>query len=143
MTKLKLINMSVLSAIVGMSLVADAGTSDTQVVNVSLTTYSTTFDPATFRSGKVTFIIKNEANDMVHEIRIVKTDLPLDKLPLERDGSVDEDSTQFTTIASAEDLDPGKSRAVTVELEAGRYVYFCNKHNHYLIGMRGEFHVQP
>lgn len=143
MNKTKLISVSLVSSILVLSLVAGASTSRTQVVTVSLTNYEITFDPPILRPGTVTFIGKNDADDLMHEIRIVKTALSMDKLPLEPDGSVDEDSAQLTTIAAVEDLDPGKSRAVTVDLEPGRYVYFCNKHNHYLVGMRGEINAQP
>ncbi|MBI3606480.1 MAG: hypothetical protein HY207_00760 [Nitrospirae bacterium] len=143
MNKTRLISLSLVSSIFVLSLVAGASTSWTQVVTVSLTNYEIKFDPPILRPGTVTIIGKNDADDLMHEIRIVKTALPMDKLPLEPDGSVDEDSAQLTTIASVEDLSPGKSRAATVELEPGRYVYFCNKHNHYSVGMRGEINVQP
>jgi uncharacterized cupredoxin-like copper-binding protein len=142
MNKTKLISVSVVLSIVVLGLVAGASTARTQVVNVSLTNYDITFDPPVVHAGKVTVVSTNDAHDLMHEIRIVKTNLPMDKLPLEPDGSVDEDNANLTTVAAIEDLDPGKSRAVTVELQPGRYVYFCNKHNHYLVGMRGEINVQ-
>ncbi|MFZ5875695.1 MAG: hypothetical protein ACOYXU_04710 [Nitrospirota bacterium] len=73
----------------------------------------------------------------------MKTDLPMDRLPLERDGRVDEDHAEFTTVAAVEDLYPGMRGETTVRLAPGRYVYFCNEHDHYVVGMRGELTVQP
>ncbi len=144
MDRTKLITLSVVvSTMLGSSPVAWAGMPRTQVVRVSLTDFDVAFAPSTLKAGTVTLVGTNEGHDVVHEFRLVKTDLPADQLPLGHNGRVDEESARLTTIAAVEDLGPGKSGAVTVTLEPGRYVYFCNEHNHYLVGMRGEIVVQP
>jgi len=120
-----------------------AGAPRAQVVRVSLTDYNVSFSPATLKAGTVTLVSTNEGHRVVHEFLLVKTDLPADQLPLEHNGRVDEDNARLTRIAAVEELHPGKSGVVTVDLEPGRYVYFCNEHNHYLVGMRGEILVQP
>jgi uncharacterized cupredoxin-like copper-binding protein len=74
----------------------------------------------------------------------VKTDLAVDKLPMAPDGTmIDEESTQFTKLGSVEDVDAGKGGEMTMKLEPGRYVYFCNKQGHYKLGMAGELTVVP
>jgi uncharacterized cupredoxin-like copper-binding protein len=143
MNKTTLIALSVVSSMLVVSLLAWASAPPTRVVRVMLTDYDVKFSPSTWKAGTVTLVGTNDGHGVVHEIRLVKTDLPADKLPLEHDGRVNEDSARLTTIAAVEDLDPGESGAVTVKLEPGRYVYFCNEHNHYLVGMRGELTVAP
>ena len=138
-----LIALSVVSTMLVVSLASWASTLRTQIVRVSLTDYDVTFSPATLRAGTVTLVSTNEGHRVVHEFLLVKTDLPADQLPLEHNGRVDEDSASLTRIAAVEELHPGRSGTVTVDLEPGRYVYFCNEHNHYLVGMRGEIVVQP
>jgi uncharacterized cupredoxin-like copper-binding protein len=137
-----LITLSVVSTTLVLGLVAWASTPRTQVVRVSLTDFDVKFAPSTLKAGTVTLVGTNEGHDVVHEIRLVKTELPADHLPLQDDGRVNEDSAKLTTIAAVEDLGPGTSGEVTVTLEPGRYVYFCNEHNHYLVGMRGEIIVE-
>lgn len=114
-----------------------------QTIDVTLSTYQTEFNPTTINKGEVKFVVTNSATDLVHEFYLVQTDLAPDQLPVKSDGTVDEESTQFTTIGSAEDIDPGKTSSFTVTLAPGHYVYFCNIEGHYAEGMRGEFTVAP
>ena len=44
---------------------------------------------------------------------------------------------------ATEGLAPDSHREFVVTLAAGRYVYFCNIDAHQMIGMRGEFSVEP
>jgi uncharacterized cupredoxin-like copper-binding protein len=115
-----------------------------QVVNVSMTTYGFKFTPDKIRAGEVKFVVKNDATDLKHEMRLVKTNLAIDKLPMNSDGAqVDESSKDFTSLGAVEDVEPGKSGEMTVTLESGRYVYFCNTPAHYTLKMRGELTVAP
>ncbi len=115
-----------------------------QVVNVSLTTYGFKFTGDKIKPGEVKFIVKNDATDLQHEILLVKTDLALDKLPMSSDGTeVDENSKDYTKVGSVEDVEPGKGGEMTAKLDAGHYIYFCNKAAHYTLKMRGEFTVAP
>jgi uncharacterized cupredoxin-like copper-binding protein len=133
----------VVSTLLCASLVAWASMPRVQVLQVALTDFAITGLPATMKAGTVTLVSTNEGHGVVHEIRLVKTNFPADHLPLERDGRVDEGHAEFTTVAAVEDLDPGMRGEVTVRLDPGRYVYFCNEHNHYMVGMRGEMTVEP
>ena len=115
---------------------------DHQTVRVTLTTYGTKLTPDKIRPGEVTFIIKNNATDLVHEFFLVQTDLAPDKLPVGDDGKIDEDSLHFLKIVAAEDLKPGSGRVISVTLKPGHYVYFCNIDAHHMSGMRGEFTIR-
>lgn len=112
-------------------------------VDISLTTYAMKISPETIQSGDVKFVVKNNAPDLVHEFILVKTDLAIDKLPLNADGRVDEEASQIKEVGVAEDVNPGTSAEFSATLEAGRYVYFCNIDTHYSVGMRGEFTIAP
>jgi uncharacterized cupredoxin-like copper-binding protein len=133
-----------------MSMSASAGTnatqvaSLTQVVTVSMTNFAFKFTPSTVKAGTVRFLVKNDSTDQMHEFFLVKTDLPVNKLPMTSDGTmINEESNQFMKLGSVEDVDAGKSGEMTVKLEPGRYVYFCNKQGHYKLGMAGEMMVAP
>ena len=63
---------------------------------VTLSTFGTRLDPGEIRSGDTRFVVKNDASDMPHEFILVRTDLPPDKLPVEKEGRIDEDSPQFS-----------------------------------------------
>jgi uncharacterized cupredoxin-like copper-binding protein len=116
----------------------------TEVVTVDMTDFAFKFTPSTIKAGVVKFVVKNDSATVMHELFVVKTDLAVDKLPLASDGSsVNEDSNQLTKLGSVEDVDAGKSGEMTIKLEPGRYVYFCNKPGHYKMGMAGEMTVAP
>ncbi len=116
----------------------------TEVVTVSMTNFAFKFTPPEIHAGVVKFVVNNDATDQMHEIWLVKTDLPVDKLPLTSDGTaIDETSTQLTKIGSVEDVNAGASGSMIVTLQPGRYVYFCNKPGHYKLGMAGEMNVVP
>jgi hypothetical protein len=89
--------------------------------------------PATLTAGRVTFSVHNRGPD-THELLVVRE--RGGELPLRTDGlTIDEDAVQRDTVGK---LEPGKPRSVrtlSVRLEPGRYVLFCNMSGHYLGGM--------
>lgn len=114
-----------------------------QTVTVTLSTFGTQLTPDEIYSGDVRFVVKNDASDMSHEFILMRTDLPPDKLPMEEEGRIDEDSPLILRVMATEDLTPGSRREFDVTLAPGHYVYFCNIDAHHMIGMRGEFNVEP
>ena len=120
-----------------------ASGADNQTVHVTLVTYGTTVSPAHIRPGTVRFLIRNDARHLTHEFFLVRTDLSPDKLPVGEEGKIDEDSPLIKRIVVAEDLAPGDEHDVTVRLQPGHYVYFCNIDAHHMVGMRGEFTIKP
>lgn len=103
----------------------------------------------TLKAGSITFNITN-AGDKEHEFVIRKTDLKSDKLPLNADGEVSEEATELTAVGDPSELAEIKSgtsnNSLTVTLQPGHYVIFCNLHVddllHYQKGMHIDFDVQ-
>lgn len=119
------------------------GPAGPQAVTVDMTNYAFKLTPDSLRAGDVTFTVKNDSTDQIHEFFLVQTDLTPDKLPLTADGRVDEEATGFTVAGSAEDIDAGQSKELKVTLAPGHYVFFCNVATHYTLGMRGELTIAP
>ena len=103
----------------------------------------------TLKAGSIRFNITN-GGDKEHEFVIRKTDLKSDKLPLNADGEVSEEATELTAVGDPSELAEIKSgtssNSLTVTLQPGHYVIFCNLHVddllHYQKGMRIDFDVQ-
>jgi len=118
-----------------------------EVVNVVLKEWLITADVDHVKAGVVTFKAKNMGKE-VHELVIVKTDLPLDKLPMHDGRVVEEKVGAF--VGEIEEFTPGKLEVVTYNLSPGRYVLFCNvvehEHgmieSHYANGMRAAIIVK-
>ena len=114
-------------------------------VDVAMTTYKFALDKDSVPAGEVTFYVHNDAADLTHEMVIFKTDLPADQLPLNDEGIVDEEAAGLTLIDEAADIEPGASKNLTVNLEAGNYVLVCNidsNEMHYSHGMYAPFTVK-
>ncbi len=87
-----------------------------------------------------TFAISNDGS-LVHNLRVIRTDIDADALPLDDSGfQVDED--QVNVVASNPELLSGESAELSVDLEAGSYVLICNIAGHYDSGMRTGFTVE-
>ncbi len=107
-----------------------------------------TLSSATHSAGKVTFNITN-GGDKEHEFVLRKTDLKADSLPLNADGEVSEDAPELSEAgdpSEVAEIQPGTSNStLTVDLQPGHYVFFCNLHVgellHYQKGMHIDFTV--
>ncbi len=96
--------------------------------------------PDSVPAGDTTFVVTNEGN-IPHNLRVIKTGLAPDALPLDEAGfSVDEG--QVDVVLESADLDGGDSEEVTGALESGSYVLICNLPTHYGAGMYTAFTVQ-
>jgi uncharacterized cupredoxin-like copper-binding protein len=108
-------------------------------VNVTETEFKIEADATSAPAGQVTFNIKNNGT-IAHEFVVIKTDDAASALPVASGESVvDED--QLTGIDEKEDIEPGTSVTLTVNLEAGHYALICNVEGHYTSGMRLDFTV--
>ena len=74
--------------------------------------------PATASAGSTTFDVTNTGT-VAHEFIVVKTDLAADKLPT-TNGDVAED--QLTISGQIEEVAPGGTQSLVVDLAAGHYV---------------------
>jgi uncharacterized cupredoxin-like copper-binding protein len=114
-----------------------------KAVNVSAgtpsETYTMTLSQSSAAAGDVTFHVTNNAAAETHEFVVVRTDLAADSLPLNADGNVDED--QIDGVDEVEDIMPGESKDLTVNLTPGHYALICNIDEHYGQGMHIDFTV--
>ena len=109
----------------------------------------TPFAP-TAPAGDVTFIVKN-LGTIDHEMLVLKTDTPFDKIPIADSGDPPVPVTsgadkidEADKVAETGDpnLKPGDTRTFTaVGLTPGHYVLMCNIAKHYGLGMRIAFTV--
>jgi uncharacterized cupredoxin-like copper-binding protein len=112
---------------------------------VELTEFSVSVDPASAASGETTFAVSN-VGSVIHEFVVVKTDLDDADLPTSEDGSVDEEGEGIEPIDEIEDIEVDGSGELTVDLDEGNYVLFCNVVDggvaHYEKGMHTSFTVE-
>jgi uncharacterized cupredoxin-like copper-binding protein len=105
------------------------------VVKVRLAEYEVMPESATVPAGKVQFIAENVSASMAHELAVLR---------MKDDGSLE-------NMGEVEDLDPGQSGSVTLDLPAGKYTLACliakgeagSTVDHYKAGMHTEFTVGP
>ena len=90
--------------------------------------------PEAIKAGATNFVLKNVGKE-VHVFVIFRTDLPLDQLPLDAEGGVDEKGAGLTFVDERENVKPGTSSALKVDLAPGRYVFACNLKGHLKNGM--------
>lgn len=108
-------------------------------VTVTMTEWSAKMSSTTLAAGQVTFALKNDGK-LTHELAILKTDLPHDKIPARV-----EDATkvqEIGIIGEIEDVEAGLTKADVFDLVPGNYVLICNEVSHYLAGMHLAFTVK-
>lgn len=117
-------------------------------VNVTLREFSVTVDQRTVPQGEVTFHVTN-AGTVPHEFLVIMTDLAADALPTNAEGAYREDAAGTDLINEIEDIPPGQSRDLTIDLDDARYALICNMVHreggqvsaHYSLGMRTSLEV--
>ena len=107
-------------------------------VNVLLEDFKVRPDAAVVPAGTVSLRIRNQG-PTTHELIVVRTDRPPNKLPLQDDGlTVDEEARGIELLDEAGGLDIDESETLVQDLTAGNYVMYCNLEGHYLGGMHAE-----
>jgi hypothetical protein len=92
---------------------------------VTLKEFSVTPDPREHKAGSIEIEAKNDGT-ITHEFVVVKAK-DAAALPLNADGSVDEDKiAKADQFGEIEDIAAGKSKTHKFKLPAGDYVMFCN-----------------
>ena len=112
-------------------------------VTVTETEMEIKLSQATVPAGPVEFVVSNKGK-IPHEFVILRTDLPLDKLPTKAGGQLDEKNKQLKSIAEIgdNDLKKGATKPLKTVLSKGRYVVICNVGNHFEKGMKAALTVQ-
>ncbi len=116
----------------------EAAPTDSQVV-AEMTDYKITVNVPSAKAGKIKIGVRNLAA-MEHSFEVIKTDLPQDKLPVDGASAKAKEDGKVGEIKS---LPAGKSGAVTLDLQPGKYVFMCNIAGHYQLGMHTGFTVDP
>lgn len=102
--------------------------------DMSMVTMGITPDVASFPAGEITFKATNDSTDVIHEMILAPVADPAKPLlynsELER---VDEEAAG--SLGEVSELEPGSSGALTVTLEPGTYILYCNIPGHYIMGM--------
>lgn len=86
------------------------------------------------KAGKVTFNIKN-AGKTAHEFVVLRTSKQADQL-----GTGNRIS-ESGKVGETGDIEPGKTKSVTLDLKPGHYSLVCNLPGHYKLGMHTDFTV--
>jgi hypothetical protein len=129
---------------------AEGTPSEGASVDIELSEFVITADPASVAAGSVTFNVANVGGE-AHEFMVIESDLAPDALPVVDDGSVDED--QVTVLGEIEEDElPAQTGEgeLNLDMEAGSYVLICNlveeeesgeMESHYQEGMHTAFEV--
>jgi uncharacterized cupredoxin-like copper-binding protein len=88
-------------------------------------------------AGLITFAIDNTGSQ-VHEFEVFSGAEPGQVLPL---ASGVADTSGLTVLDEVEDLLPGSSSRLAVDLEPGTYLLICNLPAHYAAGNWAEFTI--
>jgi uncharacterized cupredoxin-like copper-binding protein len=116
-------------------------------IDVTLQEFSVATDPTSAEAGEMTFEATNDGPNDTHEFVVFRTDLSLTDLPTDENGAVDETGEGLELIGEIEDIEVGETDSVTLNLDAGNYVFVCNiwdedeQEAHYQEGMRTGFTV--
>jgi uncharacterized cupredoxin-like copper-binding protein len=110
---------------------ACTSTSADAEVAVSLHEDAVTLAPTEVGAGAVTFAATNEGTN-THEIEVFRGDVDPATLPVEDNVAV---TDGLDLVDEIEDITPGSTANLTVELEPGTYVVMCNLPGHFEKGM--------
>jgi uncharacterized cupredoxin-like copper-binding protein len=110
---------------------SQASAGPAHVVNAQLGDYWVKPSETSVPAGNVTFNATN-VGKVPHELMI-------ERMPIKMDapGQPNEDAAQ----GMIEDMDPGQSGSMTLDLKPGMYVLFCNAPGHYAQGQHTMFKV--
>ena len=119
------------------------GQAGVTTVTVEPGEYDIKVDKAEVPAGKVGFAAKN-VGQMEHELIVLRTDLPADRLPYNEaeQKAEEEQAGEVLGEIEPENLPAGKTAEMTLDLTAGHYVLLCNIPTHYKQGMHLDFRAR-
>lgn len=105
-------------------------------------TMGITLSAVSVPAGEVTFVATNASKETIHEMIVSPLADQTKPLPYtDAEMRVDEETAGH--LGEVAELDPGKSGALTVTLEPGTYILYCNIPGHYVMGMWTLLTVTP
>ena len=117
---------------------ASTDTSEVPALYLDISDYKLVTDHPTIAAGHIVFGIRNHAA-MLHELKIIKTDLAPDQLPVDGASAKAKEDGKVGELLN---ISAGASRKLVLDLVPGKYVLICNIAGHYQLGMRVGFEVQ-
>jgi len=138
--------LSSIALIAGMALMAcdNDDNDDGTTVDVSLVQFAVTPDRMSAPDGDIRFRVTNNGT-VTHEFVVIRTELAPNALPTEANGSYMENGPGTSLIDEIEDIAPGQTVSLELDLPEGNYVLICNMVGpagaHYALGMRVRFTV--
>jgi uncharacterized cupredoxin-like copper-binding protein len=138
---------TVAAALTALAVVASAcggarpsDTTEVPTLYADMSDFKIAIDHPSIAAGHVVIGIRNRAS-MVHELKVIKTDLAPDQLPIDgATAKVREDGIQ--KVGGLENISGGASRKLVLDLGPGNYVLICNIAGHYQLGMRTTLEVK-
>lgn len=101
---------------------------------MDMATMGITADILEIPAGEITFRVVNGSQEFYHSLVISPVKDPSKELPYLIDKMmVDEEAAGRT--ARVKELKPHDSGSVTVEMQPGSYILYCNIAGHYMMGM--------
>lgn len=94
----------------------------------------------TAKAGEVTFQAVNDSKETIHEMLVIP--LKEGALPPFKTAENEIDEDTAGALGEIEEVDPGKTGAVTFNLAPGKYLLACNIPGHYTNGMWAVLTVQ-
>ena len=133
----KVLLFSLLALFVALSLTG-CGPKNSEV-NVEMTSFAFKLDKDSVPAGTVTFHVKNAAEDLEHELLVIKTDLKASDLKVKDDGKIEEEGLE---IIDEIEVEHGATSDLKIDLTPGHYLLICNIAGHFPAGMHAEFTVK-
>jgi uncharacterized cupredoxin-like copper-binding protein/mono/diheme cytochrome c family protein/heme/copper-type cytochrome/quinol oxidase subunit 4 len=109
-------------------------------VTVTENTFSLKPSPDSVQAGSITFHVTNQATDIPHQLTVIRTDVAAAQLPV--DSQDDPLLNQLDVVGQTDNIAPGQTADLTLNLPAGHYALICALHGHYHAGMYADFTVQ-
>lgn len=108
-------------------------------MKVTLDDMTVELSSQTVSAGEVTFDVVN-IGSVNHMFVVIRTDLRPDELPYDPDKI--SQVLEYGLVGKIEDIAPGTSASISLDLEPGHYVVLCNKIGHHAARMYSEFMVK-
>ena len=100
-----------------------------QQINVTVQEFSVIPEKTSTKAGKITFNVENKGPTQAHEFPVFKTDLGVDELPTQSDGSLDEEDPALAMIdeilchaSSLVDIEEPSNEQMDAELDRAEAV---------------------
>jgi uncharacterized cupredoxin-like copper-binding protein len=97
-------------------------------------------DHDSVNAGPVRFEVTNESKSLVHEMIVLKTDMPASQLPYDqkKDPAIE---SKLKSLGEVSELPPGNAGSLTLRMKPGKYLLFCNQAGDLHGGMWSNFTV--